>query len=256
MAIKGDPKQVGLYLSGAPIPVPDCNIILTQPKVRDVVMFGEDEFLVITNIFAHPENLTKEVREGNSQLGMLPDFQLLMMIFKNEPLIKSSVDKLFDLIFPDYEIKFDDSSILFLIEAEEGKKKPCGRITPFNFENLSNIINDLFEPQNDQDKDYNPANSKAAEIAEKIKRGRERVARQKGEDGAHSLFGRYTSILAIGMQMDVNVFYNYTPFQLYDAFNRYFAKVSSDFYSKVATTPLMDVSKMEEPDEWFRVLYK
>ena len=256
MAIKGDIKQVGLYLSGAPIPVPDCNIILTQPKVRDVVMFGEDEFLVITNIFAHPENLTKEVREGNSQLGMLPDFQLLMMIFKNEPLIKSSVDKLFDLIFPDYEIKFDDSSILFLIEVEEGKKKPCGRITPFNFENLSNIINDLFEPQNDQEKDYNPANSKAAEIAEKIKRGREKVARQKGEDGAHSLFGRYTSILAIGMQMDVNVFYNYTPFQLYDAFNRYFAKVSSDFYSKVATTPLMDVSKMEEPDEWFRALYK
>lgn len=255
MAIKGDIKQVGLYLSGAPIPIPDCNIILTQPKVRDVVMFGEDEFLVITNILAHPENLTKEVREGNSQLEIISDFQLLMMILKNEPLIKSSVDKLFELIFPDYEIKFDDSSILFLIEEEEGKKKPCGRITPFNFEFLSNIINDLFEPQNEQDKDYNPVNQKAAEIAAKIKRGREKVAHQRDE-GAHSLFGRYTSILAIGMQMDVNIFYNYTPFQLYDAFNRYFAKVSSDFYSKVATTPLMDVSKMEEPDEWFRTLYK
>ena len=70
------------------------------------------------------------------------------------------------------------------------------------------------------------------------------------------MFGRYTSILAIGMQMDINIFYNYTPFQLYDAFNRYFAKVSSDFYSKVATTPLMDTSKMEEPKEWFRTLYQ
>jgi len=255
MAIKGDLKQVGLYLSGLPIPIADCNIILTQPKVKDVVMFGEDEFLVITNIFAHPENLTNEVKEGNSQLGIMSDFQLLMMIFKNEPLIKDSVDKLFDLIFPDYEVKFEDTSLLFLKEQEDGKKLPVGRVTPFNFEKLSNVINDLFEPQNEKEKEYNPANSKAAEIAEKIKRGRQKVA-QQSNDVAQSLFGRYTSILAIGMQMDVNVFYNYTPFQLYDAFNRYFAKVSSDFYSKVATTPLMDTSKMEEPEEWFRTLYK
>ena len=255
MAIKGDLKQVGLYLSGLPVPIPECNIILTQPKVRDVVLFGEDEFLVITNILAHPDNLVKEVKEGNSQLEIMSDFQLLMMIFNNEPLIKNSVDKLFDLIFPDYEIKFEDTSILFIITDEEGNKRPCGRITPFNFDKVSNIINDLFEPQNEREKDYNPANSKAAEIAAKIKKGREKVAKQGG-DVAQSLFGRYTSILAIGMQMDVNIFYNYTPFQLYDAFNRYFAKVSSDFYSKVATTPLMDVSKMEEPEEWFRVLYK
>ena len=49
--------------------------------------------------------------------------------------------------------------------------------------------------------------------------------------------------------MVINVFYNYTPFQLYDAFNRYFAKVQSDFYTKVSTTPLMDVSKMETPED-------
>ncbi len=255
MAIKGDLKQVGLYLSGLPIPIPDCNIILTQPKVKEVVLFGEDEFLIITNILAHPENLTKEVKEGNSQLEIVSDFQLLMMIFKGEPLIKSSVDKLFELIFPDYKIKFEDTSILFLQEQEDGSEKPVGRVTPFNFEKFSNVINDLFEPQNEQEKEYNPANSKAAEIAEKIKRGRQRIA-QQSNDTAQSLFGRYTSILAIGMQMDVNIFYNYTPFQLYDAFNRYFAKVSSDFYSKVATTPLMDISKMEEPEEWFRTLYK
>ena len=255
MAIKGDLRQVGLYLSGLPIPISDCNIILTQPRVKDVVLFGEDEFLIITNIFAHPENLVKEVKEGNPQLEIISDFQLLMTIFKNESTIKDSVDKLFELIFPDYEIKFDNNSILFLIE-EEGKKRPVGRITSFNFEKFSNVINDLFEPQNDQERDYNPVNSKAAEIAEKIKRGRQRVAQQKANEESQSLFGRYTSILAIGMQMDINIFYNYTPFQLYDAFNRYFAKVSSDFYSKVATTPLMDTSKMEEPKEWFRTLYQ
>lgn len=256
MAIKGDLKQVGLYLSGAPVPIPDCNIILTQPSVRDVVLFGEDEFLIITNILAHPENLTKEMREGNSQLVSLPDFQLLMMVFKGEPSIKQSVDKLFELIFPTYsQIKFTDSSIDFFVKNED-KERLCGRITSFNFEKVSNLINDLFEPQNDKETIFNPANNKAAEIAAKLQKGRQKVARQRGDDAPQSLFGRYTSILAIGMQMNIQTFYEYTPFQLYDAFNRYFAKVNSDFYAKVATTPLMDTSKMEEPEEWVRALYK
>ena len=56
--------------------------------------------------------------------------------------------------------------------------------------------------------------------------------------------------------MDINIFFNYTPFQLYDAFARYFSKVSCDLYTKVSTTPLMDVSNMDEPKEWVRNLYK
>jgi hypothetical protein len=172
-----------------------------------------------------------------------------MMVFKSEKLMKNSLDKLFDLIFPDYEIKFNQADIEFLKENDEGNKMVCGRINSFNFAAMSSLIGDLFEPKMDKDKDYNPANDRAAQIAAKLKRGKEKVARQKGEDTPQSLFARYASILSIGMQMDINIFYDYTPFQLYDSFNRYFAKVSSDFYSKVATTPLMDVSKMEEPEE-------
>ena len=55
--------------------------------------------------------------------------------------------------------------------------------------------------------------------------------------------------------MDINIFFNYTPFQLYDAFLRYQKKISYDFYQKVATTPLMDVSKMDEPDNWMDNIY-
>ena len=55
--------------------------------------------------------------------------------------------------------------------------------------------------------------------------------------------------------MDINILYNYTPFQLQNAFNRYWKKVSSDLYQKVSTTPMMDVSKMEEPDDWSANIY-
>ena len=64
-----------------------------------------------------------------------------------------------------------------------------------------------------------------------------------------TLFGTYTSVLSVGMNLDINILYNYTPFQLYNLFSRYWKKINSDFYQKVSTTPMMDVSKMEEPDD-------
>ena len=57
------------------------------------------------------------------------------------------------------------------------------------------------------------------------------------------------------MNLDINVLFSYTPFQLYDAFLRYWKKVAYDIYQKVSTTPLMDVSKMDKPDDWSLNLY-
>lgn len=251
---KGD--NVGLYLSGQPVQIKDCNIAITQPKIKDIVLFGEDNFLICSNILGRPENITKKIREGNSELMAFDDFQLLLVVLRQEPTIKQSILDFFRLIFPNYEVKIEDASIDFFVTQEENKIL-VGRVHPFNFNLLQETIIDLFEPKLEGEIEYNPANDAAAAIAEKLKAGRERKKQLNAEnEGPQSLFGRYTSILAIGMQMDINVFYNYTPFQLYDAFNRYFAKVSSDFYSKVSTTPLMDVSKMETPEEWVRNLYK
>ena len=249
-------EKVGLYLSGQPVQIEDCNIAITQPTIKDVVVYGEDEFLICVNILGHPENIVNQMKQGNSELAAFDDFQLLLVVLRQEPTIKQSIIDLFNLIFPEYEIKFEDASIDFYIIQEE-QKRLVGRIHAFNFSNFQEIINDLFEPVNEGDVEYNPVNDAAAEIAAKLKAGRERKKQQNAErEGPQSLFGRYTSILAIGMQMDINIFYSYTPFQLYDAFNRYFAKVQSDFYTKVSTTPLMDVSKMETPEDWVRNLYK
>ena len=56
--------------------------------------------------------------------------------------------------------------------------------------------------------------------------------------------------------MDINILYNYTPFQLFDAYKRYQVKQAYDLYQKVATTPMMDTSKMTEPDNWLDNIYK
>ena len=257
MAIKGDKRELGLILSGQPLPIKDANIFVTQPKIKDIVLFGEDDFLISVQMLVSMDQFANQIKQGNSELNIMSDFQLLLIMVEEDPTIKRMILDLFTLIFPEYEVVFTENTIDFLISEEE-QKNLVGRIHPFNFENFQATLNDAFIPQvdNDREPDYNPANEMASKIAEKIKRGREKVHAQKAAtEGDRSIYADYCSTLSIGMQMDISIFFNYTPFQLYDAYRRYFSKVQSDFYMRVASMPMMDTSKMEVPPEWQRNLY-
>ena len=258
MVAQGD--KVGLYLSGQPVPIPDCNIVLTQPKIKDIVIYGEDDFLVGLNLIINIGSMIdKASLEGNLQLDVFSDFQLLMIMIQQDEELEADMEEFLEFLFPDYQIEIGESDISFYVPASEDEEKEdedeisyyrLGMINLYNFENFQLILSDVLNVSMEDEKfNYNPANEKAAAIAEKLKKGRQRVAQSKGEDGPQSLFGRYASILSIGMQMDINIFFNYTPFQLYDAFQRYFDKVNSDVYTKISTTPLMDVSKLQTPKE-------
>ena len=68
---------------------------------------------------------------------------------------------------------------------------------------------------------FNPANDKAREIAQKLMRGRERVAAQKGTANV-SVFSQYISILTVGLQsMTMQSLIDLTIYQLYDLMERY-----------------------------------
>ena len=58
--------------------------------------------------------------------------------------------------------------------------------------------------------------------------------------------------------MDINVLYNYTVFQLFDAFKRYIAKMQFDQYRELMMVPFADTSSLKdkEPDNWIANLYK
>ncbi len=257
MAIKGDKRELGLILSGQPLPIKDANIFVTQPKIKDIVLFGEDNFLVSVQMLVSMSQFADQVKRGNSELNIISDFQLLLIMIDEDPTIKNMVLSLFTLIFPEYKVNFTENTIDFFF-SDEGQDHLVGRIHPFNFENLQNVLNDAFIPQGDNERepDYNPANEMASKIAEKIKRGREKIHAQKAAvEGDHSIYADYCSTLSIGMHMDVGIFFNYTPFQLYDAYRRFFSKEQSDFYMRVSSMPMMDTSKMEAPPDWQRNLY-
>lgn len=253
-------NEIALYLSGQPVLVKECSLLLTQPTIKQIVLFGEDEFLQGVQIIANYKAYAKMVRNAQDEsvdLSSYSDFQIFMIILHQEAAIQKSVKIFFQLVCPDYDVTFSEYMIGFSVKDDESHAT-IAAINPFTFDRFAEVVKNLYSMKNEKEIEYNPGNDKAKAIRDRIIEGRRRVAAQKQlTDGKNtSLYGSYASILSIGLSIDINTIYNYTPFQLYDSVLRYYAKMSWDFYQRVSTMPLMDTSKMEVPEDWGRNFYK
>lgn len=254
MAIKGDYGQI---LSGMPVRVEGGNFAVSQPTVRDICAFGEDNFLACIVYFTKSDLMARKIREmGGNTLTIASDFQIVLSVINEDPQTKKMISDFFDFIFPDYIWKFDTGCIQFKIE-ENGPN--VGQLNPMNFENFKQTLKTLFLPsaKGGEEEEYNPINDRAKEIAEKLKRGNEIRSAMQSKSGGDksSLFGTYISSLSVGLPMEINTLYGYTAFQLYDSFLRYMNKASYDLYQRVATMPMMDTSNVKEPEHWTSDIY-
>ena len=255
MPYKGD---VGLYLSGEQVVVPMSGVYITQPTVRQIVQFGETQFFMGIHLLVKLEDFLKSIKEGNSELGKRSDFQILLEILmsKQTPDLNQSLDTLFQLITPDFQVVYKKTCMEFH-QKEDGEDMVKGVITSFNFEDFQAILSELFISTTEKEGDFNPANEAAKKIADKLRAARDKKAQKSAADKASSVFGIYASILSVGLQMDINTFYNYKPFQLYDTFSRFLDKQAYDMYQRAMSIPFADTSKLKEnePKSWMRDLY-
>lgn len=255
MEYKGD---IGLYLSGAQVRVKMCGVFITPPKIKDIVQFGEDDFFMAVNMVTDIPAFVKKIKEGNPVLEDRQDFQILLDILRANELkdIRRAFDNFFEICCPNYIVNYTKKSIDF--QAEE-KGPVVGQLNPFNYQDFSQAAKELFLPEKEEEPEYqyDENNAAARRLAEKIKKNREKLAKAKAEEQGEktSLFGLYTSILSIGMNIDINILYNYTPFQLYDTFKRYTTKMAMDIYRQACMVPFSDPSKLEQPDDWMGNIY-
>jgi len=248
MRLQGD--QIALFLSGQDVPIVECNIVIHQPTIKQIAIFKETNFISAVQLFSQIDDNIARLRKLNPLTEQFSDFELLMAVLTQDDKIKKSINDFFELIFPRYKIEIRDKDICFYQNEQR-----VGMINLYNYKIFCDIVDKLFGLPADKKK-YNPANKKAEELVDKFKKRAEILAKQKGKsDNSPSLYGSYISILSVGMNLDINILLNYTPFQLYDTFDRYWKKVNSDFYQRVSTMPMMDVSKMKEPDNWTDNLY-
>ena len=122
-----------------------------------------------------------------------------------------------------------------------------------NFEILQQTLRKVFcmnEGPMDQQA-FNPGGDKAKAIAEKIMKGRERIAAEKNSSNS-SIFSQYLSILAIGLHRTIPELTELTMFQLYDLIERYQLWVSWDLDVRIR---IGGGKPDEKPDNWMKNLH-
>lgn len=239
-----------LLLSGNDIPFPEARVTIHQPTLKEIAYIGEEAFFVGCGFLDFSKDLLST--EDKNKLTNIDDFDIFMTIVTNRNKdTKHTIDcalMVLTLIFPLYKIEVRKDVIVLKKEDQEYT------INKDNFSALKEILKVMFNlnlgKNNAQDK-YNPTGDMAKRIAEKFKKRHETLLKLAKESGADtkriSILSRYSSILAIGLQKDLNSLMNYTVCQLYDEFQRFQLKVQWDAYIQARLAGAKD---LDEVDNW------
>lgn len=235
-------------ITGIDIPIPQCQLSLHQPKLFEIGYIGEKDFFIGVQTLCINKSMFVEAETVSSEIN---NFHIFMMVMndKNSGDKKSAVKQVLKLLFPGYNILITPASLIFQKKDSENLL-----IDESNFEFLQDVLRQVFcsktGPMDQQS--FNPANAKAKEIAEKLMRGRQRVAEQKNATNI-SIFSQYVSILSIGLKIPIVAFKEYTMYQLYDTMERYSLYMNWDIDVR---SRLAGGKPDSQPDNWMKNIHE
>ncbi len=236
-------------IAGIDIPIPECQIILHQPKIKDIAFLGDTEFFTGIQTLALHKSMF--VQLDKPALDNITNFQIFMTVIGEKEMAekKKNVKDVLGLIFPSYTVLITPQSIIL-----KDSNNTMHTIDDSNFEALQQVVREVFclnTGPMDQTA-FNPADKKAQEIAQKLMRGRQRVAAQKG--GANtSIFSQYLSILTVGLHsMSLQNLLDCTMYQLYDLMERYSLYINWDLDVR---TRLAGGKPDSQPDNWMKNIH-
>lgn len=236
-------------MAGSDIPIPECRLILHQPTIKEISFLGEDDFFVGVQCLCLNKTMFVEDKDA---LSKVTNFQIFMTMMKEKETAdkKICVQQVLALLFPKYNVLFTPRGMIF--QGGEGDAPMVD--SDENFEALQNVIRTIFcantGPMDQQA--FNPVDDKAREIAQKLMRGRQRVAAQNG-GGNQSTFSRYLSILTVGLDsMSLHDLIGCTMFQLYDLLERYTLYTNWDLNIR---TRLAGGKPDSQPEDWMKNIH-
>ena len=234
-------------MCGTDYPDPEGQLVIHQPRIKEIALIGESDFF--SGIQCLCLNKSMFVKD-ESLLADTNNFQIFMTIMSEKEAAdkKFAVQQVCTLLFPKYKVAFTPRSVLIT-----GGAQPV-MIDETNFEFLQEAISELCclktGPMDQQS--FNPADAKAREIAEKLMRGRQRVAAQKGQSNT-SIFSQYLSTLTVGLNsMSLQNAMDLTMFQLYDLVERYMLYINWDMDIRCR---LAGGKPENTPDNWMKNIH-
>ena len=234
-------------ITGVDIPVPECQLVIHQPTIKEISLIGEKEFFTGAQLFCiNKQSIAKGDDEILKKLNTINDFTLVNEIIKQENK-KDVFLNFLTLMFPQYKIILMPRSINFMQDNQ------VYTIDENNFTIIRDVCQEILCLKHSDDKDFNPMGEKAKEIAKKLYRARERVAAQKQANGEKSSLSQYVSVITVALgSMSLNDSINLTLYQLYDLINRYGLYVNYDLDIKAR---LAGAGLEKQPDNWMKSIH-
>lgn len=238
-----------LLLSGIDIPFQQAQISIHQPTIKEISFIGEEAFFIGCELLNFSKDIL--VTEDKTNLEDRTNFEVFMSIMRDKSLTaqkgKVSALMVLTLMFPGYEIHIQKDCISLV------KENNIHNINNQNFEDFKRIVVAMFcLKERNIEPEYNPSGEKAKELAEKMKKGRQKAAVAKGETQKVNLLSRYISILSVGENKSFNTLLDYTVYQLFDEFNRFELKQKYDIYVQAKMAGAKD---LEEVDNWMKDIH-
>jgi len=237
-----------LLLSGNDIPfrMGQCNI--HQPRLKEIAFIGEEAFQIGSRfLLFNKDNLDMQDKTG---LENQSNFHIFMSVMNSAEGAKHKTDAIMvlTLMFPNAEVKIEKDKILLQLENFESS------VNEYNFDEFQDIIRQMFclNGMGGNEDSFNPADALARKIAEKLKKRQQKLAEMKGKGQKVNLFSRYISILAVGLQKDMNELMQYTVYQLMDEFERFKMKQDFDVYVQAKMAGAKD---LEEVKNWMEDIH-
>ena len=239
-------KRLAL-MCGIDIPIPECQLVIHQPTIEEIAYVGEEDFFTGVQCLCLNKN---SLLQDKSHLENTNNFQIFMMII-SEPKAadkKFAVQQACTLFFPKNKVVFTPQSILFMGNGESVM------IDENNFDFLQKVIAEIacINTGRMDQQNFNPGDKKAQEIAQKLMRGRQKIAAEKGGQ-VTSIFSTYLSVITVGIpSMSFQDTKKLTVYQLYDLIERYGLYVSWDLDVRCR---LAGGSPNSEPDNWMKAIH-
>lgn len=234
-------------ICGNDIPVPQCQITVHQPRIKEIGMIGEQDFFIGAQCLTINSSM---FIQDKALLPELNNFQIFMTIMneKESRDKKISTLQVLELLFPNHKPMFTPRSLI--LNKEGGQVL----IDENNFDALQEILRMIFctKTGSMDQQSFNPADAKAREIAQKIMRGRERVAAQNGSSNT-SIFSQYLSVLTVGLNsMSLKDVADLTIYQLYDLVERFNLYLAWDIDVR---SRLAGGKPDKHPDNWMKNIH-
>lgn len=248
-------------LCGEDILLKSLNLIIHQPKIKEISFIGEETFFkMISFLLIEKKNIIDTLSEKidraevEAAYSTLTEYEVFYTIASTDK--KKSEDdismrdgaiQIFMILFPDYQVSFEENGIYFI-----DNNNNFIVIDKYKYESLRDSVKEILCLDGlGGEEDYNPVSDKAKEIAEKLKARKRKLAGEKEKN--KNVLANYVSSLSIGTSSyNLDSIKDLTLFQLYDQVKRYGAWKDSELRIQMQLAGAKDV----ESKDWFGPLGK